>query len=104
MHSPHQNSQIIGRILPKMYQNILFLRESWIKILRYLVTGGCGSIGSALVIRLLNQGHVVCSLDNSESLLFNQIQSFQNISKTYKPFLGDIETMKDYIEHFLQLK
>ena len=64
------------------------------KILRYLITGGCGSIGSALVVRLLNQGHTVCSLDNSESELFNQIQSLsKKFPNTYKPFLGDI---RDY--------
>ena len=64
------------------------------KILRYLITGGCGSIGSALVVRLLNQGHQVCSLDNSENELFNQIQSLsKKFPNTYKPFLGDI---RDY--------
>ena len=64
------------------------------KILRYLITGGCGSIGSALVVRLLNQGHKVCSLDNSENELFNQIQSLsKKFPNTYKPFLGDI---RDY--------
>ena len=64
------------------------------KILRFLVTGGCGSIGSALVERLLIKGHTVCSLDNNESQLFHQIQILsKRFPNTYRPFLGDV---RDY--------
>ena len=42
---------------------------------RYLITGGCGSIGSALVERLALKGNVVCSFDHDEDGLFKQINS-----------------------------
>ena len=58
---------------------------------RYLVTGGCGSVGSALVEKLLKEGNTVCSLDINENGLFLQSQMLNNIyPNKYKPFIGDI--------------
>ena len=37
---------------------------------RILVTGACGSVGSALTQRLLIDGHTVCAFDKSEDGLF----------------------------------
>ena len=84
------------------------------KILRFLVTGGCGSIGSALVQRLLIKGHTVCSLDNNESQLFHQIQILsKRFPNTYRPFLGDVRDRDrlnlafknvDYVIHAAALK
>ena len=62
---------------------------------RYLVTGGCGSIGSALVKRLALKGNTVCSFDHNEDGLFNQILSMPaNIKNNVKTFVGD-KTKKD---------
>jgi len=59
--------------------------------LRILITGACGSIGSVLVKRLLNDGHTVCAFDHSEDGLF---KIDQLLKKKYddrlKLFLGDI--------------
>jgi UDP-N-acetylglucosamine 4,6-dehydratase len=81
---------------------------------RYLVTGGCGSIGGALVKRLLSRGFAVCSFDNSELQLFNQVQDLsQQYPNLYKPFLGDVRDYKrlmtalrsvDYVYHCAALK
>jgi len=58
---------------------------------RFLVTGGCGTIGTALTKALLNSGNQVCSLDISEDGLFRQNQYLSPLYGTnYKPFLGDI--------------
>ena len=56
---------------------------------RYLVTGGCGSIGSCLIERLLEKGHQVCSLDISEDGLFQQNRKLKGkeYKDLYKPFL-----------------
>ena len=50
-----------------------------------LVTGACGSVGSAMVDRLLQEGYKVCAFDNNENGLF-QIRS---------KFLKYIETSSD---------
>ncbi|WP_322772514.1 SDR family NAD(P)-dependent oxidoreductase [Synechococcus sp. CBW1107] len=81
---------------------------------RYLVTGGCGSIGSALVKRLLIQGHQVCSFDITEDGLFHQNRELKSqYVDLYKPFLGDIrdrdrltQALKnvDYVYHCAALK
>lgn len=82
--------------------------------MRYLVTGGCGSIGSALVEYLLGQGNTVCSFDNSEEKLFNQITHLSPLyASSYKPFLGDVRDYPrlkrafnnvDYVFHCAALK
>ena len=61
---------------------------------RFLVTGGCGSIGSGIVFYLLEKGHTVCSLDNNEEALFNQWQKASKKEWQSKPFLGDIRDKK----------
>ena len=57
---------------------------------RILVTGACGSIGSALVERLLLGGHIVCALDQSEDGLFKLDQKFRDKTKKLRLFLGDV--------------
>ena len=81
---------------------------------RFLVTGGCGSIGHSLVSRLLESGHKVCSLDISEDGLFRQNQVFSAVyGSNYKPFVGDIRdksrlaqalSQVDYVYHCAALK
>ncbi len=81
---------------------------------RYLITGGCGSIGSALVERLAHKGNIVCSFDHDEDGLFKQINSLpSNIKKNVKTFVGDIRDMNrieqalngvDYVFHCAALK
>jgi UDP-glucose 4-epimerase len=39
----------------------------YFKIMKILVTGGAGFIGSNLIARLLKEGHTVVSLDNYDS-------------------------------------
>mgnify|MGYP001311644840 FL=1 len=60
---------------------------------RILVTGAAGTVGSELTKRLLSQGKLVCSLDNSEDALFKLEQSLVKHKKNFRPFLGDI---RDY--------
>jgi FlaA1/EpsC-like NDP-sugar epimerase len=57
---------------------------------RVLVTGACGSIGSALVERLLLGGYTVCALDQSEDGLFKLDQKFRDRTKKLRLFLGDV--------------
>ncbi len=59
---------------------------------RILVTGACGSIGRALVERLLNEGNIVCAYDNNEDGLFhlNKDLLLDNGSERLKIFVGDI--------------
>ena len=59
---------------------------------RVLVTGAGGSIGSALVKRLLADGHVVCAFDNNEDALFhlNKSYSSEDEKRRLKIFLGDV--------------
>ena len=81
---------------------------------RFLVTGGCGSIGRSLVKTLLKSGHIVCSLDISEDGLFRQNNTFSKFyGSNYKPFLGDIRDKNrlnqalsnvDYVYHCAALK
>ena len=81
---------------------------------RYLITGGCGSIGSAMVKRLALKGKTVCSFDHNEEGLFKQIHSIPaNIKNNVKTFVGDIRDLKrveqalngvDYVYHCAALK
>ena len=57
---------------------------------RVLVTGACGSIGSALVERLLLGGTTVCALDQSEDGLFKLDQKFRDRTEQLRLFLGDV--------------
>ena len=57
---------------------------------RILVSGACGSVGSAIVKRLIADGHLVCAFDNSEDGLFELEQSIQSHKDNLRLFLGDI--------------
>lgn len=57
---------------------------------RVLVTGACGSVGSALVERLLKNGDTVCAFDQSEDGLFKLDQEFSDYSSELRLFLGDV--------------
>ena len=58
---------------------------------RILVTGACGSIGSALLQKLLEDGNVVCAFDHSEDGLFKLDQKFKSkFGDNLKLFIGTI--------------
>ncbi len=58
---------------------------------RILVTGACGSVGSELVKKLLQDQHVVCAFDQSEDGLFKLDQEFKSEYGTnLKLFVGSI--------------
>lgn len=57
---------------------------------RILVTGACGSVGSALVRRLLGDGHTVCAFDQSEDGLFKLDQELQDGHSRLRLFLGNV--------------
>tara|TARA_Y100001970_G_C14248111_1_gene869729 strand:+ start:324 stop:1322 length:999 start_codon:yes stop_codon:yes gene_type:complete len=63
---------------------------------RILITGACGSIGEALVDRLIQDNNVVCAFDNSEDGLFNLKNKFSNSKdqSKLKIFLGDVRDKK----------
>ncbi|MCB1759309.1 MAG: SDR family NAD(P)-dependent oxidoreductase [Gammaproteobacteria bacterium] len=58
---------------------------------RILVTGACGSVGTALVLRLLNDGHTVCAFDQNEDGLFKLDQELRSSAgDRLKSFLGNV--------------
>src|SRR5688572_21895325 len=57
---------------------------------RVLVTGACGSVGFALVQRLLAEGHTVCAFDQNEDGLFRLDQELQDGDGRLRLFLGNI--------------
>lgn len=57
---------------------------------RVLVTGACGSVGSALVRRLLGDGHTVCAFDQSEDGLFRLDQELTSSVSRLRFFLGNV--------------
>lgn len=70
---------------------------------RILITGGAGSIGSALAQRLLDQGHTVCIFDNDENGLFEIERKFSHHlhKRNLRIFLGDIRD-QDRLERSLE--
>jgi UDP-N-acetylglucosamine 4,6-dehydratase/5-epimerase len=68
---------------------------------RILVTGACGSIGSAIVEKLLVGGSVVCAFDQNEDGLF---KLDQNLRSTYKSnlklFVGSVRDEKRLMQAF----
>jgi UDP-N-acetylglucosamine 4,6-dehydratase/5-epimerase len=72
--------------------------------MRYLVTGGCGSIGSALIKSLLSSGHTVCCYDiNEEKLFYQNNEHLCEYPTTYKPFLGDVRDLSRLERAFRQV-
>ena len=60
---------------------------------RVLVTGACGTIGSALVDYLLNQKAVVCAFDHNEDGLFLLEERLRKLHlDNFRVFLGDIRS------------
>jgi UDP-N-acetylglucosamine 4,6-dehydratase/5-epimerase len=57
---------------------------------RVLVTGACGSVGSALVRRLLDEGHTVCAFDQNEDGLFRLEQELEDGGGRLRLFLGNV--------------
>jgi len=56
---------------------------------RFLITGGAGTIGSALTEELLSKGNQVCVFDNSEDSLFRLKQKLRQYSEV-RFFVGDV--------------
>lgn len=80
---------------------------------RILVTGACGSVGSAIVRHLLLEGHTVCAFDQSEDGLFKLNRSLHQFQGQLRLFLGDIRNLQrlmqamegvDYVFHCAALK
>ena len=81
---------------------------------RYLVTGGSGSVGSALVKYLIERGKIVCSYDHNEDGLFEQQQAIDPSKRSnLKSFVGDVRDYDrleqamngvDYVYHCAALK
>ena len=61
---------------------------------RILVTGACGSIGKALVTRLLEDGNTVCAFDNNEDGLFHLSKECNLYTSSLKIFIGDVRDIK----------
>jgi len=57
---------------------------------RVLVTGACGSVGSALVRRLLDGSHTVCAFDQNEDGLFRLEQELEDGGGRLRLFLGNV--------------
>lgn len=62
---------------------------------RILVTGACGSVGFALTKKLIDQGNVVCALDNNEDAIFRLKSYFDNTDgkNLMRYFLGDVRDL-----------
>jgi UDP-N-acetylglucosamine 4,6-dehydratase/5-epimerase len=57
---------------------------------RVLITGACGSVGSALVRSFLDEGSTVCAFDQNEDGLFKLDQEFNDKTQQLRLFLGDV--------------
>lgn len=60
---------------------------------RVLVTGACGSIGSAIINKLLINGNTVCAFDQSEDGLF-KLDSTHKGNNLLKLFIGSVRDEK----------
>jgi len=68
---------------------------------RILVTGACGSVGSAIVEKLLLDGHTVCAYDQNENGLFILDQKFKSKYKdNLRLFVGDIRDSNRLLRAF----
>jgi UDP-N-acetylglucosamine 4,6-dehydratase/5-epimerase len=61
---------------------------------RILVTGACGSIGKALVLKLLEGGNKVCAFDNNEDGLFHLMKEHYSFALNLKIFVGDVRDIE----------
>jgi UDP-N-acetylglucosamine 4,6-dehydratase/5-epimerase len=58
---------------------------------RYLITGAGGTIGSALLEKLLKKkDNIVCAFDSDEERLFNISQKYSKFNKKINLFLGNV--------------
>lgn len=57
---------------------------------RVLITGACGTVGSLLVERFLNNKTIVCAFDNDENGLFFLGEKYRRLSKYLRLFCGDV--------------
>jgi FlaA1/EpsC-like NDP-sugar epimerase len=57
---------------------------------RVLITGASGSVGTALVKQLLNDGHTVCAYDQDEDGLFQLGQNLTDCAGNLRLFLGNV--------------
>ncbi len=82
---------------------------------RYLIIGAAGSVGSALVDRLLTNGKVVCAYDNSEDGMYRLRSKYEktHYAEKLRCFLGDVRDYTrlsracegvDYVVHAAALK
>lgn len=68
---------------------------------RILITGACGSVGSSLGKFLLQNGHTLCLLDNSEDGLFRLGEELKRLNLTnFRLFHGDIRDKNRLIRAF----
>jgi UDP-N-acetylglucosamine 4,6-dehydratase len=63
---------------------------------RYLITGAAGSVGSALLDRLVQDGNVVCAFDNNEEGMFQLKKKYEatQYANSIRYFLGDIRDLE----------
>ena len=57
--------------------------------MKYLITGGCGFIGSHLAEALLNNNHQVTVLDDLSTGKFANVQSFAHLPN-FKALIGSV--------------
>ena len=61
------------------------------KKIRYLITGAGGTVGAALLEKLIKRkGNIVCAFDSDEERLFNISQKYSNTNVKINLFLGSI--------------
>lgn len=65
------------------------------KLNRYLVTGAAGSVGAALVERLVKAGMTVCLFDNSEEGMFQLKKKYEKTTNAHllRYFFGDVRDL-----------
>lgn len=63
---------------------------------RILVTGACGSVGSAIVKRMLDSGHVVCCFDHDEDKIFRLQRAFEGSDRRERLrfFIGSVRDLE----------
>ena len=68
---------------------------------RILVTGACGSVGSAIVEKLIFESHTVCAFDKKENGLFILDHKYKSKYKdSLRLFIGDIRDSNRLLRAF----